>query len=390
MNDLELLFLVLGLVYCIECVWWLRRGTVGFRTWLGRRWGLAHPGAIAGNQRGGFILTNPLPPLGRLLTASQLPVSLSADAVLAFVAASVNPGSRPPQTGRLVRFESMRAVEASGREVRVNGELLLKAASAGLAREVANKLRRLSQAPAPNRAGLIKEMVRGTLDTQAVARRLKEHGEQAHGLRFLANALFWYLFIGVPLVIWNFGLTQLWLGLLLGVYAFTLVITVRFGRAHKKLYPAAEEERFSHFLQVLLWPVTAMRAHDYLSRPLLESFHPVAVARVVCLEESFREFAGRALLEIRHPALPVCPSAEPGAVEAERQARTLLRNEVERFLKREGVDPDQLLQPPQTVEEGCGSYCPRCRAQFTTAAGVCDDCGGVELIAFASAPQAKK
>jgi hypothetical protein len=389
-SDLELLFLVLALVYCIECAWWLRRGTVGFRTWLGRRWGLANPSAIAGNQRGGFIITNPLPPLGAFLTASQLPVSLSPEVVLVFVAASVNPGSRPPQTGRLIRFEDMQKIESAGRAVRVNGELLLKAGSPGLARELVKELQRLSKAPVPSRAGIIKQMVHRAMDMTAIERLRKEHQQQSRGVKLLANALFCYLFIGIPVVIWNFGLLPFWLELLLGVYAFTLTIALRFRRAHKKLYPEAADELFSHFLQVLLWPVTAMRAHDFLSRPLLESFHPLAVARTVCPPDRFKQFAARVLLELRHPALPVCPSTDTRAQAAELETRSLWEGEVEKFLKREGIDPDTLLRPPETVEEGCLSYCPRCRAQFTTATGRCEDCGGVELLTFAPAPRSRK
>src|SRR5947207_2248378 len=98
MSDLELLFLVLVFIYGLECACWLRSGSVAFLTWFGRRWRAVHPGAIVGNQRGGFIFAPPLPPLGTLLAGSQFPLSLSPETVLAYVAPSVNPGGRPVQT----------------------------------------------------------------------------------------------------------------------------------------------------------------------------------------------------------------------------------------------------------------------------------------------------
>src|SRR5258708_15286249 len=69
MNDLELLYLVLALVYVWECACWVPRGRVVFRTWLSRRWRLVQPGELLGNQRGGFVFAAPLPPLGVILCA---------------------------------------------------------------------------------------------------------------------------------------------------------------------------------------------------------------------------------------------------------------------------------------------------------------------------------
>jgi len=154
---------------------------------------------------------------------------------------------------------------------------------------------------------------------------------------------------------------------------------------HKIFYPAAEDERFTHFLIILLSPATTMRAHDILSRPLLERFHPLAIAKVFCAEEEFRNFASTILRDIRHPALPVCPRNESLALETESFSRSLLEKTVEEFLKKNNLSPAKLLQPPEPGDSTCVSYCPRCLAQFTTLEGKCDDCGGLPLKRFAEA-----
>ena len=64
MNDVQLLFVVLACLYGWECACWVRRGGLAFVTWLGRHWSAQQPGALVGNQRGGFIFVPPLPPLG--------------------------------------------------------------------------------------------------------------------------------------------------------------------------------------------------------------------------------------------------------------------------------------------------------------------------------------
>src|SRR5213594_3807342 len=122
MTDLELLFLVLAVIYLWECACWLRRGSVVFMTWFGRRWRLAHPAGLLGNQRGGFVVATPLPPLGTMFVGNQFPLSLSPEAMLAYVATTLNPGNRPEQTTKLFRFEDARSIEVRRKKLFVNGE----------------------------------------------------------------------------------------------------------------------------------------------------------------------------------------------------------------------------------------------------------------------------
>jgi hypothetical protein len=389
MSELELLFVVLVVIYGCECTCWLRRGSVAFRTWTGRRWRVAHPGEVLGNQRGGLVFAHPLPPLGTLLTGNQYPLSLSPDAVLAYVAPSINPGWRPAQTEEVVPFDGIRSVEAGARAVRVNGQVLLKAASPGLAAQLARDLRRLSALAPAERAGAIAEILNASLDTKAIEQRWQEFRKQTAKVRLVTNVLFGYLFALAPMVIWQLGFRLCWLGLLLGLLALTITTAILFHRAHKLFYPAAEDERFTHFLTILLSPATTIRAQDVLSRPLFEAFHPLALAKVFCPEQEFRALAQSVVREIRFPGLPVCPREEPLAQAAERHARAALQQAVEGFLAQGGVRPDELAQPPTPNDETCRSYCPRCLAQFTTSEGSCADCGGLARVSFAtrSAPR---
>src|SRR5688572_19472712 len=117
MSDVQLLFLVLAALYGWECACWLRRGSVAFTTWLGRQWHEKPPGALIGNSRGGFVFAPPLPPLGTIFTSRPLPLSVSPDGVLAYVATNVNSGWRPAQGGRFQAFDSLREVRARGKKL---------------------------------------------------------------------------------------------------------------------------------------------------------------------------------------------------------------------------------------------------------------------------------
>lgn len=381
MTDLELLFLVLGIIYVWECAWWGRRDAVGFRTWFGSRWKVLHPGRLLGNQRGGFAFAHPLPPLGTLLTSNPWPLSLSPEAVLAYVAPAIDSANRLPQTAGFLLFDEIQTIEARGKKVRANGKLLLKAGSASRAAHIADTLQRLRQKTAAERPRAIADVIEGLFDTKAIRLRWELFQKEIAGLRWAANFLFVYLFLLAPALIWYFGLESTWKWLLLALLGCTSTVTVLFHRAHKRLFPEAEDERFTHSIIVLLSPASSIRALDLLSRPLLENFHPLATAQVFCKETAFAGLAQACLRELRYPALPLCPRPEPAAQAAESYARALVLKSLETFLKRNSLQPETLLRPPPQ-EPGCRSFCPRCQAQFTAAAGSCPDCGGLELLPF--------
>lgn len=379
MSDLELLFLVLVCLYGWECACWLRSGSVAFLTWFGRRWRPAFAGSVLGNRHGGFILAPPLPPLGRILTANEFPLSFSTEGALSCACSSIH-NSRPQHPNRFCRFDAIEKVEAKARKLLINGELFLKAASPALANSLANHIRDLAKTPVSQRALAIDKIFRDILDAKSIKKRWRDHKKQTWLIRWLVNALFLYLFIFVPVMIWNFGL-KFWLSLLVGLLTLTANIAFLFHHAHKYFYPKSEDDRLTHFLLILLSPVTSIRALDTLSRPLFETFHPLAVASVICSPEQFRELAGRAMRNLQFP-VPSSHSIDRAAQTAERDSHSSLRKALQSLLKQNRLNPDELLRPPRPADESCRAYCPRCLAQFTHVEGTCPDCADLPLRAF--------
>jgi len=186
----------------------------------------------------------------------------------------------------------------------------------------------------------------------------------------------------VPGLIWYFGFGLTWLGLLLGLLALTIATATFFFRAHRALYPNASDERFTLTLTIALAPSSALRAHDALSRPLLENFHPLAVAKRLLPDNEFRTFARQVLLDLRQPARPWGISEQPEVVATEAYFRSALRSATEEFLNQNGLAPDELGRAPAPADDSCRSFCPRCNAQFTTLSGECADCGGLAVVEF--------
>jgi hypothetical protein len=363
MTETQTIWLVLALIYAAECIRWLRPGQTLARSWRGRRWRFAGPSRLLGNHRGGIVACPPLPPLGTVYVSSPPALLLAPEGF-----APTNDPQRTLAWSEQLRFE------AEGRTVRVDGRRFFTAPSPGLARHAARTLHQLARLAPAQRPDAIRREFAESFDVAAVRRRLDELTAAARGLRPLANGLFVFVFGIAPLVAWRVGFTNCWWTLLLGAFALAIPAAWRFRRAHLALFPDADDERFNHFLIVLLSPVSAIRAHDLLSRPLLETFHPLAVIRALGDDATFRAAAERTLRDLRY-------GPEPAHAIGAAPRGTLLAV-LEEFLRGERIDPATLLRPPATVEPGCAAYCPRCLAQFTSAGGGCPDCGAPRTVAF--------
>lgn len=380
MSDASLLFVVLAVLYIWECACWIQHGSVACLKWFGKRWRVARPGEFIGNQQGGFVFTNPFPPLGSIVTGNQFPLSFSPRGILTWVSPSAGSSARPRQFLKFFPFAEIKTVSVRHRKLFINEQLALKLSSATLAAYVASQIEVLKASPENERAPAIEAMFSESLNGKAVEDRWIEFQGTTRPIRWLANGLVVYLFAFAPAMTGQFGLRATWLALVVGLLALTISLTFFFHRAHKKFFPAAEDDRFTHAVMIALAPATAARTRDILSRPLLEKFHPLAVSHYFCGEEEFCQFAGKVLRDLRHPFQPPCPGENPEWLEAELFSRQTLQRAAEKFLKLNRIDPEKLCAAPKPADDTCRGYCPRCLAQFTTPTGECADCGGMPLM----------
>jgi len=385
MSDVQFLFAILGVLYVWECACWLRRGGVAFSTWTGRGWRYQHPAMMLGNQNAGFVLAAPVPPLGTIFTAHQLPCSLGPEGVLLFVSPNMNPGWRPAQSARFFRWDQLAALRVQGKKLLLNRERILTTPSPTFAHYLQQEFTRLTKISATDREPEIQKILQSSFNLTRIEKLRSEFGDSIRPIRFAANVLLILVFVIAPLLIGFIGLELVWGWLLLGVLGLTITTATYFHKLHREFFPNAADERFTQTLLIALAPATTMRAHDSASRPLLESFHPLAIAKNLLAPGDFQLFARRLLRDLRHPVPPLCPNAQPEAIATEAFYRRTLLTVTETWLSENQIVPGELCQPPPPTDESCRAYCPRCEAQFTSPAGGCADCGGVPLVAFGNA-----
>ncbi len=379
MSEGELFMLMLATLYLAECATFVSKDTVALLApWL-RWWRVAYPSGLFGSGRLGVVMNNPIPPLGTVFFCQAWPFSLSSEGLYAYTALTFHPEGRLEQDRRFVPWPEVQNVAVREKRVMLNGGKLFRADSAAQALVWATLISTLAKLPAELRAEAIDQALKGALDHDAVARRIEEYRRRARWLQGTCMLMFVFIFVACPWVGWNLGLMRTWPHLLGGLVLLLVAIATLFNRSHRALYPDAKEERTMATCLAATVPTITIRAHDYLARPLLAGCHPLAAAHVLLDAERFRTFARRVLLDARQPILPECPSQEPVVRATEAWSRERQRAALERFVKQQGLNVDELIQPPQARDEASRSYCPRCDNQFVLTGGTCQDCGGIPL-----------
>jgi hypothetical protein len=389
MSELASLFLLLAVLYLTECLVWLRRDSLAFVVPFWKAGGPVHGDRAPGTLHGGLALLNPLPPLGSAHLAQAWPFSVSPQGVYAYAALSVNLQRSPYQPESYVPFDQVRDVARLDQEVRINGAPFVRAGSRPAAAYFVGLLRRLAELPLDRRAAAIEDELARSLDAAKASERREAFRDRSLELIILCNMLFAFLFVLVPVIIEVKGLLQTW-GEILSILALLVAGQAIFHvRALRALYPEEWKGGLPALAIMILFPPAAIRSADAVARGLFASFHPMAIAKILCRPPRFEAFARQVLRDSRSPALPVCPAAAGPAAEVERWYRTRLAAMLHEFARRCGLDPDALLAPPPPADSQCRAFCPRCGAQFRTPAGECQDCGGIPLQALAppSAPE---
>lgn len=362
MSELQVLYVILAVVYLSDCLVLVRRVGGCFRTdALGR---FRYCPGRSFETWGGLTISWPLPPLGRVAICQTWPISISPDAVVA---------------DGVVYLRDVDLVAAVGREVRINGAAFVRTASPAIAEDLASMIVRVKDTEQGRRERVIDREIERSLDVEEVRRRVEEFRSASMPVQVLSHALFLYLFLLAPWVVWRFGLIPSWAPYLGGLAFLALGTTLAYALAHRKLHggwPVA------HAIAMTAAPPMAIRSRDALFRDLLAAFQPLAIASVLCRPEESREMARTAVREARHPIPHVGESRPPEAPEAEAWFRARLRREIERRAARVGGSMEELLRPVLASSPEARGYCPRCLGQYVAGVELCPDCGGIPLVKF--------
>ena len=375
MSDAEWMLAVLVVLYLSDCLIWFPRNALLLVSHSGRRWRVLKAVDLPGNDRGGFLLANPLPPLGYVHAVTPWTLCFGLDRVV-FTPCQGIAGSAPPVPEPGLPYEEAAAVAAVGNEVRLNGEAVTVCGSAAGAVRLADMLRLLAAAGRSAREEMIRREMGARLDADSARARIAEARDRTAGLRAACVLLWAYLFLVGPLTVARLGQEYL-LHVIAGVPLCLVPVLLLFVRSHRRLRPGERGERWTEFTKMALCPPMAVRAVDVAARHVAGGLDPLAVALVVLDRAEYRAFARAAILDLDFPVRGEGDELDDTVA----WFRTCLRDVCGAFVEVNGEELTELLAPPP-ADGGSVAYCPRCHCTYARSTGVCSDCAGVSLEPF--------
>jgi hypothetical protein len=372
MNDFEFLLLLLAVFYVWECLYWIRRPGVAFRSWFGAGWSWRLLTGGLSNRFGGFLLSMPLPSFGGFFPVNWPTFAVSENALIKHPDLLDLYDEGPTKSNGRIAFDEMENVRSSRHHILINGRKMLEAGSPALANLLVGRIKKLKAAKPAERPAMEAQWPKESLDIAPIRDGVKSLGDAGRFLGFLSLMLLAHVAVVVPWSGLKFSLSSTW-PMLVGVLLFVnTAIAIRFCRLHRRFYPAASDERFQHTFMMSLYPLASIRATETLARPFLEGFHPLAVAKVLLTDDVFKRVAAQ---HLRRLSVRIKSTTDPG----ERECFSRLETAMRTFLSEQKTDVKALMAPPEPGDPACRSFCPRCGSQFTFEKGTCSDCGTVAV-----------
>jgi hypothetical protein len=380
MSDEFLLFLVLCVVYFTECLLWLGEHSVAFVAWIGTRWRETKPSGFLKASKGGILFLNPFPPLGRVICCHLPPFSVSPKGICSLNSQGPADSDITRQDARAVLFEEIKSVRAAERDLVVNDERFLRFKQAQQASKAGDLIHSLLKVTESDREKIIARFWNEQFDFERASARFREATHDVRFLRVLCNGMFFYLFGLAPSLVLFLFSTRMLIPIGMGMLVIAIQISIEYYLVHRRLYPAAKEDRITNLVKMILFPPASIRACDLITENLLATWNPLLVGHLLLSPERYEAFAGRTARNLKYPLTEEYSDERVDSIKSW-QDQTLLRTAsdyVARVAKLEG----EWLPPPNPEDGDVRSYCPRCLSQFTQEQGVCPDCAGVDLLSF--------
>lgn len=373
LDDIQQIFVVLAVLYLVECIWWVRGDACRLfrRPW--ERWSDV-PGDAPLSSTWRFGFSNPLP-WGEAYAAERFRFPFDAERVLVPVLVA--------GTGReryeAVAFDDLAPVEAREGDLLFGGRVVATFTSHHAAEVVAERLERLRAAAVQERRNVAEEILKEAWDVAAARDVVTRWRAMSAAVRDYGSTLTILSLVVAPVAYFFRAHVPEW-----GLYALVAVCVVTWlataGTALRLRPEPLTGLRVTgvHRWAVLFSPASAMRYYDTVGRDVLWRFEPVVATLVLGPEGQMSQAAIAHLRDSLYPAHR--PAIDRTAADAPEIAATLewylavTRGSAMQACLDAGFDLPVLLRE-STDDESVHTYCPRCGRHYTATGGECDLCG---------------
>lgn len=198
------------------------------------------------------------------------------------------------------------------------------------------------------------------------------------GLRKLVMVLLAVWFGLFPACLFRFGVRATLRPAAAVIFAVSACVAALYQRNARLINPGITAmDLYGNVTKFVLYPISAIRCMDYISRDTLAAFDPIAVTALLCGHERSACLAARELTSLRYGIAP--QDADLAVRSAISEYRAARRQLVESFAAQLKLPVQAFMDPPAQSDKASKTYCPICRAQFRLSEGVCPDCPDVLL-----------
>jgi len=373
MNTSAEILLVLASIYFMESVWRIDGASAivcGRVLWPSEFWR---------NGRGFLALVSPLSPLRPAFESSFEPLSFTPDGIVSCSTCCVHTSSWLSSPRNFAAYSSIETLDSDFEcQLLVNGSPFTKFHCESLAKKAVADIRKAMELSTKERASFLSRRIDADFYEKPWREQLSGCDRIIKPLGLLG--IFQVLAIPSLAAVFFFPFpAKNAIGLLLvsAIIVSSISVCILFWILHSRLQPKAALARVSCIFKMLICPSLQARAIIFASRRAFRGCAPHLAARIAA-KDGGKEAIESLLRDLAFP-VPVNDSASM------RTALAWLRDEwrprLEKMLRDAGGDPEKALLPPEP-QEGCLSYCPRCREQYTVESGICQDCAGLPLLPF--------
>jgi hypothetical protein len=363
---LETIFPYLVILYLIDGIAHVSTHHLLFVSYSGARFKLVKSGAFFIN----------LLPLGRIIASHSLPICFSCKGVYFLTSA------RRYETALYhlddfycLPYRDMETIEADGKEVKVNGERLVKAPSSISTKQLAGLLQELVALKPGQRRERIQAFLAETTDLQGVVALHKAYSFPFQCLMLLCSFLFILTFVVLPLALylelgWSLNLFHL-------ILIITLIYVLILGLSYALLGRAYRNDAgmiFQELLSIALLPVSAIQALSHLTKNIYAEFDYLATAGALLPPDRFRGLIRKELYRVKHAK---GQNSDPDWAEF----WGFRENALHRLIAQSDLTLSEVLAPPEKQDATAASYCPMCWAEYLAGFERCSECD-VLLIEF--------
>ena len=378
MTDLYWLFLMVYLLYAIECILWTPYSTETFLRSLRSGWYICRTNWALDGIRKSIVVAPVFLPLGRSLTCSKPIVWPAKTGFFIDESAAISIASNS-KSSQFFEYDKIRDINCVGDRLLIDNTAIAEFPANSIAKDWKKFLSLLRDSSKSKRSELIATRLSASLCRSSSILKCSDVVSSRNRLVWLCHIQTFTILLGFPAATIITGLASSWIIIVVFLVTVGVLISIEVNRACLIGNSCLRDNRWRMVTYTLLSPFGAARAVDQIQQFSLYPLDPIAVASGLCCRTEYRRYVRQILRENLLPRTPRILGIPYEHMEELRWSRMLWIRCIASLLSETSDSSCLVLKSPDRLYEDERSYCPRCCTTYAIKEGLCSECG-IDLV----------